>query len=494
MRIIYSIACLLLTLPALAQNRSNVWELSYSTDLAYPNSEMIFSDNTVDTQSVSRIMSIFDTNASICDTYGNLLFYTNGLTVSNRNHDTLQNAVNFNPGYATSFYEPYGMGISQGALIIPQPESDHHFYIFYVTAEPIFANNISDTNPLYLSYSVIDMNLDNGLGGIISNKKNLHAINDTLVLGRLTACKHANGRDWWVITHEYYTDVYYKLLITPEGIEGPFSQQIGSQLLWHDVFGQAVFSPDGSKFAMMNASDTLDFMEFNRCTGAFFNAQSFKLPDSVGTYGCSFSPNSRFLYASSKFNLYQYDTWSLSMVDDVIHIAEWDSFYDGMVPVLFFMHQLAPDNKIYIGPFNGALYINVINKPDSLGLACNFNPHSFVLPQYNNNVPNFPNYDLSALDNSLCDTLYLNASEFKVAPSFDLFPNPATDYFNIVYEVDKETNGTITDALGIVVKRFTLYPWFKNRIVYVDDLPAGVYLLTLSSQSRKQTMKLIVAK
>ncbi|MBK6640358.1 MAG: hypothetical protein IPG39_03565 [Bacteroidetes bacterium] len=105
-------------------------ELSYSTDLAYPNSEMIFSDNTVDTQSVSRIMSIFDTNASICDTYGNLLFYTNGLTVSNRNHDTLQNAVNFNPGYATSFYEPYGMGISQGALIIPQPESDHHFYIF----------------------------------------------------------------------------------------------------------------------------------------------------------------------------------------------------------------------------------------------------------------------------------------------------------------------------------------------------------------------------
>lgn len=171
MRIIYSIACLLLTLPALTQNRSNVWELSYSTDLTYPNCEMIFANGEVDTQSVARLMAFFVTNTSICDTNGNLLFYTNGITVGNSNYDTLQNAVNFNPGYATSFYEPYGMGISQGALIIPQPESDHHFYIFYVTAEPIFANNISDTNPLYLSYSVIDMNLDNGLGGIISNKK-----------------------------------------------------------------------------------------------------------------------------------------------------------------------------------------------------------------------------------------------------------------------------------------------------------------------------------
>ena len=94
-----------------------------------------------------------------------------------------------------------------------------------------------------------------------------------------------------------------------------------------------------------------------------------------------------------------------------------------------------------------------------------------------------------------CDTLYnIIASTRSTSSSFHLQPNPATDYFNIVYEVDKETIGTITDALGIEVKRFTLYPWFKNRIVYVDDLPAGVYLLTLSSQSRKQTMKLIVAK
>ena len=249
------------------------------------------------------------------------------------------------------------------------PGNYHLYYVFYVTAEPIFAYGNDDTNPLYLSYSIVDMNLDNGLGGIDVMQKNLQAIEDTLVLGRLTACKHANGRDWWVITHEYYTDVYYKILVTPEGIQGPFIQKIGSMLLWNDIFGEAAFSPDGSKFAMMNASNILDYMEFNRCTGEFINDQSFTIPDNQGTYGCSFSPNSRFLYASSKYHLYQYDTWNPNMVSDVIHIAEWDSFYSQNVQVLFFMHQLGPDNRIYISTFNGSKYYNIINQPDSLGIA-----------------------------------------------------------------------------------------------------------------------------
>ena len=215
------VCCLFIGVNALAQNRTNIWELSYSTNLQYPNCEMIFSGDSVYTQSVSRIMAFFNTNASICDTSGSLLFYTNGLTVGNKNYDTLQNAVNFNPGYATTFYEPDGMGIVQGALIIPRPESNDQYYLFYVTAEPIFAYGNYDTNPLYLSYSLIDMSLDNGLGGIVDSQKNLHVIDDTLMLGRLNAVKHANGRDWWVISHEYYSDVYYKLLITPDSISGP---------------------------------------------------------------------------------------------------------------------------------------------------------------------------------------------------------------------------------------------------------------------------------
>ena len=75
------------------------------------------------------------------------------------------------------------------------------------------------------------MNLDSGLGGIVENKKNIFIIQDTLTLGRLTGVKHANGRDWWIMIHRYYSDEYYKLLVTPDKIYGPIPK-ISAQLLF----------------------------------------------------------------------------------------------------------------------------------------------------------------------------------------------------------------------------------------------------------------------
>src|SRR6476620_2713060 len=98
--------------------------------------------------------------------------------------------------------------------------------MFHESAEYFVFQSQNDAQPLELRYSIVDMSLDTGLGGI-SDKK-IVVLQDTLVWGFLTACKHANGRDWWVIAHQYYSNRYYKLLITPVGIEGPFIQDIGS--------------------------------------------------------------------------------------------------------------------------------------------------------------------------------------------------------------------------------------------------------------------------
>ncbi len=170
------LAFMILALHINAQNRTNIWELSYSTDTMYPNSEMRYINGLMDTNSVTRIMSMFVANTSICDTDGNLLFYTNGLTIGNRNYDTLYNAVDFNPGTATFIYEPGGMGTCQGAVIIPDPADNDRYYIFHETGEYFFVNNTSELQPLHLSYSVVDMNLDDVLGGIVDTLKNVHII------------------------------------------------------------------------------------------------------------------------------------------------------------------------------------------------------------------------------------------------------------------------------------------------------------------------------
>src|SRR5215210_2549270 len=90
----------LLPLTTKAQNRTNVWELSYTFGTA-PKCELIYNGGIMDTVNVYRVMSFWNTDGSICDTNGNLLFYSNGLTIGNRNYDTLDNAVEFNPGGIT---------------------------------------------------------------------------------------------------------------------------------------------------------------------------------------------------------------------------------------------------------------------------------------------------------------------------------------------------------------------------------------------------------
>ena len=65
------------------------------------NVKCIYLGNNMDSNNVYGIMSIELTNGSICDTAGNLLFYSNGLTIGNKNYDTLKNAIDFNPGFVT---------------------------------------------------------------------------------------------------------------------------------------------------------------------------------------------------------------------------------------------------------------------------------------------------------------------------------------------------------------------------------------------------------
>lgn len=492
-----SLLFLLIQTLSFAQNRTNVWELSYPLMPGNPTCELIYSNDIMDTTTVYRQMSFFTTNASICDTNGSLLFYTNGLIIENRNYDTLQNAVNFNPGWATDFYESVGLGACQGVLILPDPGNEKRYYLFHVSGESFIAYNTYQVQPLHLSYSVIDMNLDSGLGGVVDTLKSKFAIVDTLLWGGLTSVKHANGRDWWIIAHKFYTDKYYKILLTPNGIQTILEQSIGSNLMF-DVDVQATFSPDGSKYCISTHGGWFDYMEFDRCTGEFSNHITVFGPDSLGVWGSSFSPNGRFIYASSHVNLYQYDTWDTNMVENVIHVATWDSFVDPIyhIPILFFMHQLAPDNKIYMSTWGGSIYLNLINSPDSIGLACNFEPHSFILPdeEYNLNVPSFPNYDLGALEGSPCDTIIDGPTGIALIRnySYSVMPNPVSDWLNIVYDTDKVGLFELYDLYGKRIASIALFPYFKNRLINMAWVPSGVYLAVITQNDKQVFSERIV--
>ncbi|MEO0311276.1 MAG: hypothetical protein RIQ89_933, partial [Bacteroidota bacterium] len=166
-----------------AQNRDKVWMLGF---YANQNMGISFDNGSVDTFSLIRDLGFFITNASICDTAGNLLFYTNGQLLYNRFHQPMLNSSNFNPGTATfdpGLY-PYGLNIEQGVLVLPHPDSSNLYDLFHISSEYFPAYNVNQAQPLNLMHTVIDMNLDSGKGGITSIKNEV-IISDTLSHGGL---------------------------------------------------------------------------------------------------------------------------------------------------------------------------------------------------------------------------------------------------------------------------------------------------------------------
>lgn len=68
--------------------------------------------------------------------------------------------------------------------------------------------------------------------------------------GKLSACKHANGKDWWVIVLEYNTNKYHRYLLNKDGIKEIGVQAVGDKDA--NGVGISVFSPDGTKYARHN--------------------------------------------------------------------------------------------------------------------------------------------------------------------------------------------------------------------------------------------------
>ena len=233
------------TLFAYPQQHDNIWIFGYSNDTP---SELTggtildFSEDTVSIYPQNTGMDLERTNASICDTSGELLCYTNGVFIANGEYEMMLNGDGLNPGQYTDDFADTGLPMEQGAMILPKPEAANMFYLFHTNRQWNTDQDPGEPSAyvLELYYSLI--NVDEGQ--VI--EKNVLLIADTLANGRITAVKHANGRDWWIIIPERQGNLFYLLLLTPGGIINQEPQMINSE--YFAGIGQSVFTPDGNKY------------------------------------------------------------------------------------------------------------------------------------------------------------------------------------------------------------------------------------------------------
>ncbi len=478
---IISFLCILL-LPkfVLSQNQDKLWLMGYGCCTTnFTGINMDFRSGGLVVSSVQRHFNFAETNGQFCDSAGNILFCSNGIYISNANDDTMLNGSGLNPSDYTTAHSLYGLHIPQANLVIPIPGDPTKYYLFHETSDDRFNTYAT----YYLYYSIIDMTLDGGLGGVI--QKNTVLLHDSLVEGELTACKHANGRDWWLISHKWQSDTSFRFLVTPNGIQGPW---IDDLITWrNNYFGQTAFSPDGSKYVYYEPYGDLDIWDFDRCSGLFSNLIHVDIIDSGGAGGAAFSSGGRYLYISNIYKIYQFDLLATDIPASQITLAIYDGFVSGGLPTVFYQQQLAPNGKIYINSSSSVFDYHVINYPDSAGLACDLQQHSIHLPGYSVSLPNHPNYFLGAKGGTVCDSLISDVPFISsIQESFNLFPNPVK---NILYitQGKKELIKTINIFNSIGQKQAITYSSIKNGEyieVNTSSLSAGVYFLEMISEKQ----------
>jgi len=349
-------------------------------------------------------------NASICDAEGNLLFYSNGIAIHNYLDELIENGDSLNPDPYTEFWVDGGYLLPQGILILPYPNSSNEYFVLYSTISVVIPA-IEGNNYLPLNCYSATVEISQEDTGYVLEKNTL-ILSDTFDFGKLTAVRHANGRDWWIALQEYSVNRYYLMLLSPEGVSVESSQTLGPPR--PTGLGQAVFSPDGRKYVLFSTISVqegqfVDVYDYERCSGQLDNHISITYNDTAFSGGVAISPNSRFLYVSSNRYVYQYDLEAEDIEASRVVVAVYDGFLAPdpfALPVKFFLCQLAPDNKIYISATNGVPYLHVIHNPNAKGAACQMEQHGVQLPTLNAfGIPNSPYYGLGPEDGSPCDTL-----------------------------------------------------------------------------------------
>ena len=366
--------------------------------------------------------------AVISNSQGELQFYTNGMEIWNRNHQIMANGDSL---YGSQY-------LNQNSIVVPKPLSaDSLYYLFTINNKDSIVR---------FTYSVVNMNKQNGNGEVVL----LNKVLAKELLEKIAAVQHCNGRDYWILTHDYNT-TFQSMLLTNDSITSIVKSNVGTPVK-ADI-GYLRISPAGDKVVLpINKEEVLaQLFDFDNKTGVVSNPVTiYRKANDTYSFGFEFSPDDNLLYMTTggkKFELWQFN---LRIKDEAgfngkaIRIAGGNNF----------AMQLAPDNKIYIARENSR-YLNVINEPDKIGRECNYQTKALKL-SHGNCYKGLPNF----------------VQSWFYRPSFDVanacFGDTTTFVFNQTRNIDVITWNFDPGEGNPVVggNKFIVSRLFKDSIAY----------------------------
>lgn len=354
-RFVLSFLLLFLLFPIYAQYnmpQNKIWIFGFQAGLDFNGNVPVPITSAMNS---GNLAGTLEANTSVCDSAGTLLFYTDGTSVWNRFGTVMPNGVNLT-GLGGGPTDNATNSTSQGALIVPMPDSAGKYYIFSLTAVDQPANKRGK-----LFYSIVNMSLAGGNGDVVAAQKSIPV--DSGLTEKMIGIV-GDRCNIWVLTCVRNQAVYKAYEITAAGLNPvPVISNTGTPK--NLSFGCLAVSPDRklvacSEQAIFGGNNGLELSQFDAATGQVYNA--IQMEPLLGYYGVCFSPDNTKLYGSSFTSVFQFDVTAANPASTKTLITG-----NGRNTDL----QLGPDSRIYFHhSATDGNSLSYIRFPNATGTAC----------------------------------------------------------------------------------------------------------------------------
>ena len=440
---------------ARAQHEFNSWRFGYQAGLNFPATAM---SGPPYPDVPSSSFFALEASASIADSTGLLLCYTNAEEVWDRRNQPMPNGK-LSGGCNSA---------AQGALLLPRPGNRQQYFLLTMDC-------YEHRRTGGLRYSVVDMTLNNGYGDVV--KPNSQQVGfSVLNMGTteaLTAVRHADGINYWLVIHLWQSDIFLSYPVLATGLGTPVQSRVGSI---HGVlnsststegYGSLRASPNGQWLAATNPDRNLaEVFTFDNRTGQVSNVRQVPLvlPVGVSPYGLEFASSNELLYLTTIRSAAVPTPGAIGGLFQV-------SLRPAGLPVA----QLAtggfgavlrgPDNRIYAIDEAGSLptsNLGVISQPNVLGPGCRYQTASVGLGsgRQATGLPNFPNRGRQRFRAERTGGSCLNEAALFTAIAANLDAPVGVDTVALSWDFGDPASGRANAAQGTTARHLYTRPGY----------------------------------
>ncbi len=311
---------------------------------------------------IANACKFYECSSVVSDNAGNILFYTNGVAVYNKNNAKMPNGDNLLGSQENNAVLNSAGSSPNGVISVSDPANPNRYYIFTI-------NDLINNTRNGFRYSIVDMTLDGGLGDVVLASKNTIILDGTATpTAEMMAVVAVPCSDTvWIVVHGAGNNDFYSYPLSSAGLGAQVTTSVGYSMSGggNDNRGSMAFSPDGSHLlltGMVNCGLWLynfqsSGINAGKLTPWNIGKNGTNQVITTGIYSAEWSPDGQKIYMTSNGTLKYFNT-------NVAYNAATNPVAITITENIGSMRR-GPDGILYAGKTGAGNYLSTLSDPDA---------------------------------------------------------------------------------------------------------------------------------